>query len=104
MEIDRELYEKIEKITLTDYMPIYQKEEDAPVIITRPKMESILENLILEISSRDEKIEDIIKDRDDNYERIPVEKQVGGKYEWCSLYNNNNMHNNNNTSNNGKDR
>ncbi len=76
MEIDRELYESISKITGWNYEPIYQKEEDAPVIITRPKMENILEDLLIEIHDREEKIEDIIKDRDDNYRPVPIEKQV----------------------------
>ena len=49
MEINRELYESISKITGWNYEPIYQKEEDAPVIITRPKMENILEDLLIEI-------------------------------------------------------
>lgn len=77
MEIDRELYESISKITGWNYEPIYQKEEDAPVIITRPKMENILEDLLIEIHDREEKIEDIIKDREDNYRPIPVEEQLG---------------------------
>lgn len=81
MEIDRELYENISKITGWNYEPIYQKEEDAPVIITRPKMENILEDLLIEIHDREEKIEDIIKDREDNYRPVPIEKQVGGIYE-----------------------
>ena len=80
MEIDRELYESISKITGWNYEPIYQKEEDAPVIITRPKMENILEDLLIEISDRNEKIEDILKDREDNYKRIPIEKQVDISY------------------------
>lgn len=76
MEIDRELYERVSKITGWDYEPIYQKEADAPVIITRPKMENILEDLLLEITEREEKIEDIKKDIEDNYVRVPIEKQI----------------------------
>ena len=81
MEINRQLYEKVAKTTGWNYEPIYQKEAEAPVIITSPIMENILEDLLLEISERDEKIEDILKDREDNYKRITVEEQIGG-YQW----------------------
>lgn len=76
MEINRELYEKIQKLTGWDYEPIYQKGAESPVIIVRGKMENILEDLLLEIHERDEKIEDIIKDRDDNYRPVSIDKQV----------------------------
>ncbi len=76
MEIIRELYERVSKATGWNYEPIYQKDAEAPVILTRIKIEGMLEDLLLEITERDEKIEDIIKDREDNFKRIPIGKQV----------------------------
>ena len=90
MEISRELYERVSKATGWNYEPIYQKEAEAPVIAIRIKIEGMLEDLLLEITERDEKIEtlegkiehledkikDIEKDIEDNYKRIPVSKQV----------------------------
>lgn len=77
MEISRELYERVSKATGWNYEPIYQKDAEAPVIATRIKIEGMLEDLLLEITERDEKIEDIIKDREDNYRPIPLEEQLG---------------------------
>lgn len=80
MEISRELYERVVKATGWNYEPIYQKDAEAPVILTKIKLEGMLEDLLLEITERDEKIEDIIKDREDNYKPIPIEKQVDFSY------------------------
>lgn len=80
MEIIRELYERVSKVTGWNYEPIYQKDAEAPVILTRIKIEGMLEDLLLEITERDEKIEDIIKDREDNYKRVPIEEQVDFSY------------------------
>lgn len=76
MEIDRELYERVSKTTGWNYEPIYQKEAEAPVILSRIKLEGMLEDLLLEITEREEKIEDIKKDIEDNYVRVPIEKQI----------------------------
>ena len=80
MEISRELYERVSKATGWNYEPIYQKDAEAPVILTRIKIEGMLEDLLLEITERDEKIEDIIKDREDNYKPILIEEQVDFSY------------------------
>lgn len=76
MEISRELYERVANMTGWDYEPMYQKEAEAPVILTRIKLEGMLEDLLLEISEREEKLEDTIKERDENWVRLPISKQV----------------------------
>lgn len=82
MEISRELYERVSKATGWNYEPIYQKDAEAPVIATRIKIEGMLEDLLLEITERDEKIEDIIKDREDNYKPIDKASQCGVSDKW----------------------
>lgn len=76
MEISRELYERVANMTGWDYEPMYQKEAEAPVILTRIKLEGMLEDLLLEITEREEKLEDTIKERDENWVRLPISSQV----------------------------
>lgn len=82
MKLDRELYEKIEKITLTDYEVDYPKEpneEDGESFVwvyDSYQFESMLKDLICEIDKLEERIEDIEQDREDNYRPIPVGEQV----------------------------
>ena len=73
-EISDTLYKKIQDITGTDYDRIGK---DIPV----ESIESIIEDLIYEIHNRDEKIEDIKNDIQDNYKKISVSSQVGVS-EW----------------------
>lgn len=73
-EISDTLYKQIQDITGTDYDRIGK---DIPV----ESIESIIEDLIYEIHNRDEKIEDIKNDIQDNYKKISVSSQVGVS-EW----------------------
>ena len=81
MKLDRELYEKVSKITGTEYKVDYPKEHyddfgEANVIIRDDyQIESMLEDLILEIHRLEERIDDIIEDRKENYRRIDVASQ-----------------------------
>ena len=61
-EISDTLYKQIQDITGTDYDRIGK---DIPV----ESIESIIEDLIYEIHNRDEKIEDIKNDIQDNYKK-----------------------------------
>lgn len=65
--IDNDLMEKVSDITGTDYSDIDDSVELA---------ESIIEDLIGEIEHLEEKIENIIQDRNDNYEQIPIERML----------------------------
>ena len=83
MKIDRELYERVSKLTMTDYEVDYPKEpnnefgESFVWVYDNEQIENMLQDLIIEIDRLEEKIEDIEKDREDNYEPIPVGEQVG---------------------------
>lgn len=77
MKLDKELYEKVSNLTRTDYEGLYPKDPDEEyVIVFDDKIEAMLENLICKIDDLEEKIEDIIEDRDTNYRRIPVKEQI----------------------------
>lgn len=77
MMIDKELLEKIENITFTDYES-YQVVggNDDEVYVRGDLIEPMLEDLLIEIDRLNEKLEDVIRDREDNYRRIPVADQV----------------------------
>ena len=77
MKISKELYKKISDLTLTDYEPLYTTNpDDEFLFVFDDKIEAILDNLICKIDDLEEKIEDIIEDRDTNYRRIPVKEQI----------------------------
>ena len=77
MKLERELYDKIEDLTDTKYNGIFEDEPENPVLVFGSDIESMLENLILEIDRLQEKIEDREKDIEENYERKSVSSQVG---------------------------
>lgn len=65
MRIKKELIEKIEKITMTDYEVI---NNEAGCLIPVENIEAVLEDLLLEIEARGEKYEDLKNDIKENYE------------------------------------
>jgi len=81
MKIDRELYERVKNITGTDYGVDYPKEryegdgESNVIVYDNYSIESMLEDLILEIDRLEEKIEDREEDIRDNYKRIDPASQ-----------------------------
>lgn len=77
MKIDISLYDRVSELTNTEYKGIFAKEPDEPVLVFSDDIESMLENLILEIDRLNEKIEDREKDIEENYERKSVASQVG---------------------------
>lgn len=83
MKLDRELYEKISNITLTEYDVVYPKEPldsfgEANVwIYNTDSISAMLEDLLVEIGRLEEKVEDILQDREDNYKRMTIEEQLG---------------------------
>lgn len=76
MKLSRDIYERVEQLTNTEYNGSFYKEPEEPVLVFDDDIESMLENLILEIDRLNEKIEDREKEIAENYERIPVSKQV----------------------------
>lgn len=65
--LDEQLVEEASEITMTDYSDSENEIE---------KAEAIIEELILEIKYLNEKIDDIVRDRDDNYKHIPYEDML----------------------------
>ena len=78
MKLDKELYEKISKLTGTDYEALYTKNpDDEFIFIFNDSIENMLQDLLSEIDRLEEKIEDMDQDIEDNYRPIPVAEQVG---------------------------
>lgn len=69
IKLDEDLYNKIKKITMTDYDALGN-------FIPSESIEPMLEDLILEIEHLEEKYKDLERDLEDNYERIPYTKQI----------------------------
>ena len=79
MKIYKDLYERIKKITLTDYEAQYTKDPDDDYvwILSESVMNDILDNLVYELDHQIEMYEDLKQDIEDNYRKIPVSEQVG---------------------------
>lgn len=79
MKIYKDLYERIKKITLTDYKAEYTKDPDDDYvwILSESVMNDILDNLVYELDHQIEMYEDLKQDIEDNYRKIPVSEQVG---------------------------
>jgi hypothetical protein len=74
MIIDEKVYDRIKEKTCTDYEGIRMK--DYGVAVNPDAVKVMLEDLLLEIGRLEEEIEDIIRDRDDNWKPISIEEQV----------------------------
>ena len=70
IKLDSDLYKKIQEITYTDYNALGE-------FIPSESIEPMLEDLLLEVSRLEEKIEDIERDRDDNYKPYTNEELYG---------------------------
>ena len=68
--IHTDVFYKVKKYTLTDYDFYQMNNEKEKIMIPDEVMESMIEDLLCELESRDEKIEEIIQDRTDNYRQI----------------------------------
>jgi hypothetical protein len=75
MRINKELIEKIEKITMVDYETT--ENELTGCLIPIENIEAVIEDLLFEIKHRDEVFEEFKKYVDDNYKAIPVAEQYG---------------------------
>lgn len=72
IKFNKKLYDRISKITLTSY----DKEIiNDYIYMSDSEIESMIEDLIYEIDDRDETIEDIKQDIEDNYRPIPKSEQ-----------------------------
>lgn len=72
MVIEKELYEKVSDLTLTDYEP-HKTDNEEMVFVTSECLVNMIEDLIVEIDCRLEQIEDLVEDIENNYIHKPVE-------------------------------
>lgn len=70
MKMPKEIYNKIVDYTHTDYEPFTNKEEKNFVMLDEERLLGIIEDLLIELNYRDEELEDLKKDINENY--IPV--------------------------------
>lgn len=79
MKIDKELYERVKKVTMTDFEAQYTKDTDDDYvwILNDYTIDSMLEELLMEIDRIEEEYEDFKQNVEDNYRRIPISEQVG---------------------------
>ena len=74
--IDKNLMEKIRKLTSTDYGLEEYYGDEKKVWIDSETIEPMLDDLIWEMEEREEKFNDFKQDVVDNFERIPIERQL----------------------------
>lgn len=80
MKVDETVFEtlnEVQKITGTDYDIKWMDADNIDGFVFTDQLFSMIEDLICEIHNRDEKIEDIKQDIEDNYTRVSVSSQVG---------------------------
>ena len=76
MIIDKEIYDKVCEITYTGYNPLI--ETDKEVLLSANSIMSMLEELMWEVDSQKEKVEDLEQDIEDNYKPITKEEMYLG--------------------------
>lgn len=77
MIIEKELLERIEEETFTDYgsYDVVGGDENK-TYLPADKIEPMLSDLLIEIDRLKEKVEDIIRDREDNYRPVRYEENI----------------------------
>ena len=75
MLIEKKLYDKISKETITDYDGQLVKREEY-YYVNEDAVISMLEDLYYEIDHYKEQYEDLKQDMQDNYKHIPIEEQI----------------------------
>lgn len=76
MIIDKKIYDKVCEITYTGYDPLI--ETDKEVLLSVDSIMSMLEELMWEVDSQKEKVEDLEQDIEDNYKPITKEEMYLG--------------------------
>lgn len=79
MIIDRDIYDKVCEITTTGYDPLI--ETDKEVLLSANSIMSMLEELMWEVDSQKEKVEDLEQDIEDNYKPISRSEYTGDSYD-----------------------
>lgn len=78
MLIEKELYDKVCEITMTGYEEIIDNPGAKYIYASDYTITSIIEDLMHEIDSLQEKLEDIEQDLEDNYKPITKEEMYLG--------------------------
>jgi hypothetical protein len=77
MILDNGLIEDIEKITYSNYTKYKFNNDDEKTWIPDEDLISMYENLVCEYHVLEEKLEDVIQDRNDNYKQITPRQMYG---------------------------
>lgn len=64
VDIDEKLLKKIENITITEYDVLFDR------FLKIEEVEGMLEDLVMEYEAKCEELEDVIRDRDENYRQL----------------------------------
>lgn len=64
VDIDEKLLKKIENITTTEYDVLFDR------FLKIEEVEGMLEDLVMEYEAKCEELEDVIRDRDENYRQL----------------------------------
>ena len=64
VDIDEKLLKKIENITITEYDVLFDG------FLKIEEVEGMLEDLVMEYEAKCEELEDVIRDRDENYRQL----------------------------------
>ena len=76
MIIDEELFTKIKQITGYEYDFYQVNNEEDDVMIRDERIMEMLEDLVIEVDRRDEELEDLKEDMEQNYKSITREEEL----------------------------
>lgn len=76
MIIDKKIYDKVCETTSSGYEPLIETNKE--VLLSADGIMSMLEDLIWEVDSQKEKVEDLEQDIEDNYRPITKEEMYLG--------------------------
>ena len=77
MILDENLIEDIEKITYSNYTKYKFNNDEEKIWIPDEDLIAMYENLVYEHKMLEEKLEDVIQDRNDNYRQITDKEMYG---------------------------
>lgn len=77
MILDENLIENIEKITCSNYTKYKFNNDEEKIWVPDEDLIAMYENLVYEYKILEEKLEDVIQDRNDNYRQITDKEMYG---------------------------
>ena len=79
MIINKKIYDKVCEVTYTGYDPLIETDKD--VLLSADSIMSMMEELLSEIDSLQEKYEDLEQDLEDNYKPLSRSEYTGDSYD-----------------------